>query len=160
MMTDSALATVITSQMRDGIGIVSFARPARLNAMGPTTTPQLRAAVEDLGNRSDVRVVTLCGESRASCTGLDMETGIAPAAISDPAEEMALAMRASADLIWTMRSTTLNGWPASRRTASRPASNSSTRVRPRVCANTLTVRPVRRSSGRPPSTPSRRWLSP
>lgn len=93
----------VTTEVRGRIGVISFARPDRLNALSRATTVQLRDALREMGDRSDIGAVVLRGEGRAFCAGLDLEEGIADPRVPDPIEGMAGAMRTGTEVIWLMR---------------------------------------------------------
>ncbi|GGM89811.1 enoyl-CoA hydratase/isomerase family protein [Dactylosporangium sucinum] len=90
-------------EVRDGVGIVTLARPHRLNAITYTLLVELREALLGLGARDDVRAVVLAGEGRAFCAGLDLEAGLADPALDDPVEAMQAGMEAGAAVTWAIR---------------------------------------------------------
>jgi enoyl-CoA hydratase/carnithine racemase len=59
-------------QVTDGIGWLILQRPAVLNAVNEKMANMFRSRVEELENRSDVRVVVTRGEGRAFCAGSDL----------------------------------------------------------------------------------------
>lgn len=61
-----------TSQ--DGILTVTLARPEKLNAVTPPMLDALRAALDELYERSDLRVMVITGEGRFFTAGIDMST--------------------------------------------------------------------------------------
>ena len=66
MATDVVLSSVI-----DGIGVVSFNRPARHNAVDDELGREWRSAVMHALDDDAVRCVLLCGEGRSFCSGRD-----------------------------------------------------------------------------------------
>jgi 2-(1,2-epoxy-1,2-dihydrophenyl)acetyl-CoA isomerase len=58
---------------REGIARVAFDRPARLNALGDTTTRQLLQACMDAAADPSVRVLVITGEGEAFCAGGDFK---------------------------------------------------------------------------------------
>src|SRR5213592_3767889 len=66
MMVDTVLVSVV-----DGLGTVSFNRPARHNAIDDELARAWRAAVLDVLADDAVRCVVLCGEGPSFCSGRD-----------------------------------------------------------------------------------------
>lgn len=95
---------VVTSEVRDGVGVVSLNRPAYLNALTYDVVAQARNEMRAMGERSDVRAVVLRGEGRAFCAGLDLDAGLGAPEVDDPVEAMNAGMRVGLDLVWVMRS--------------------------------------------------------
>jgi enoyl-CoA hydratase/carnithine racemase len=60
-------------ELSDGVGTFVLARPARLNALTFAVYRELREALDDAGQRDDVRALVLTGEGRAFCSGGDVE---------------------------------------------------------------------------------------
>jgi hypothetical protein len=59
---------------KDGaVARIAFNRPARRNALGDTTTRQLRAACEEAIADGSVRVIVITGEGEAFCAGVDFK---------------------------------------------------------------------------------------
>lgn len=59
---------------KDGaVARIAFNRPARRNALGDTTTRQLRAACEEAIADDSVRVIVITGEGEAFCAGGDFK---------------------------------------------------------------------------------------
>ena len=63
----------IRIEARDGLEILTLARPDALNTLDPTMVAELTAYFEGLHGRKDVRVVLMRGEGRAFCAGLDLK---------------------------------------------------------------------------------------
>ena len=59
-------------ESRDGIGVLTFNRPDRLNACRLQTYRELHAALDEMGREDTVRVLVLRGEGRAFCVGDDL----------------------------------------------------------------------------------------
>lgn len=58
---------------REGVAIVSFNRPDRLNALTERLVDELHEALAALDRDTDCRVVVLTGRGRAFCAGLDLD---------------------------------------------------------------------------------------
>ncbi|HEX9820212.1 MAG TPA: enoyl-CoA hydratase/isomerase family protein [Methylomirabilota bacterium] len=63
----------ILTAIADGIATVTLNRPAQRNAMNGAMLTGLRAAVEDLDARRDVRVVVVRGAGPTFCAGMDLK---------------------------------------------------------------------------------------
>ena len=64
----------ILVDLKDGIGRVTFNRPAIRNPLGPETAGHLNAALDRLEGEADCRVVILTGSGAAFCGGADIKT--------------------------------------------------------------------------------------
>ncbi|NYG59758.1 enoyl-CoA hydratase [Nocardioides daedukensis] len=95
---------VVDTEVRGEVGIVTLARPDRLNALIPESMRQLRRALLDLGERRDVRVIVLRGEGRAFCAGLDLEAGRPDALLETPVEAFTEMMSVAVEVIMAIRS--------------------------------------------------------
>ena len=60
-------------QVADGVGTVTFTRPAKLNALTFEVYADLRDLLGELPHRADVRVLVLTGQGRGFCSGGDVE---------------------------------------------------------------------------------------
>jgi enoyl-CoA hydratase/carnithine racemase len=60
-------------ESRDGVGLLTFNRPARLNACRLQTYRELHAALEEVRQDDAVRVLVLRGAGRAFCVGDDLK---------------------------------------------------------------------------------------
>jgi enoyl-CoA hydratase/carnithine racemase len=60
-------------ELSDGVGTFVLARPTRLNALTFEIYRELREALDETGERDDVRALVLTGEGRAFCSGGDVE---------------------------------------------------------------------------------------
>src|SRR5690348_4643833 len=59
-------------QTNDGIGLIRFNRPEKMNAIGALTRQQLAEAIKQAERDDAVRVVVLTGSGRAFCSGADV----------------------------------------------------------------------------------------
>src|SRR5713101_592403 len=59
-------------QTHDGIGLIRFNRPEKMNAIGALTRQQLSDAIKQAERDDAVRVVVLTGSGRAFCSGADV----------------------------------------------------------------------------------------
>ena len=55
-----------------GVLTVTFTRDAKLNAVSPAMIDGLRAAVDDLGDRDDLKVLVIAAEGRYFTAGIDL----------------------------------------------------------------------------------------
>ncbi len=67
--------TIKVQEREDGISIITFNRPNRLNAMNFQFVEDLRDYLKKLENNLSIQVVILTGEGRAFCSGLDLKEG-------------------------------------------------------------------------------------
>ena len=67
--------TIKVQEREDGISIITFNRPNRLNAMNFQFVEDLQDYLKKLENNLSIRVVILTGEGRAFCSGLDLKEG-------------------------------------------------------------------------------------
>ena len=67
--------TIKVQERKDGISIITFNRPDRLNAINFQFVEDLHDYINKLENNLNIRVVILTGEGRAFCSGLDLEEG-------------------------------------------------------------------------------------
>jgi 2-(1,2-epoxy-1,2-dihydrophenyl)acetyl-CoA isomerase len=58
--------------VEDAIGTVTLNRPAKLNAFANQMRQEIAAAIRELAERDDVRVIVLTGAGRAFCAGADV----------------------------------------------------------------------------------------
>ncbi|MEV8514262.1 enoyl-CoA hydratase/isomerase family protein [Dactylosporangium sp. NPDC051484] len=93
----------MTVEVHGGVGLISIARPDRLNALTSQTTVELRNALLTMDACREVGAVVLRGEGRAFCAGADLEAGIGDTSFSDPVEAMQAGLRHGTDVIWAMR---------------------------------------------------------
>jgi 2-(1,2-epoxy-1,2-dihydrophenyl)acetyl-CoA isomerase len=68
----------------DGIGLIQFNRPEKLNAIGALTRKQLGEAIKEAERDDAVRVVVLTGSGRAFCSGADVTEMVAGAGMRTP----------------------------------------------------------------------------
>jgi len=71
-MSDATLPPLILSEVREGVAIVTFNRPARLNAWAPETGTTYFNLLEQHALDPEVRVILVTGQGRAFCAGADM----------------------------------------------------------------------------------------
>lgn len=64
----------------EGVAEVRLNRPDKLNALDPAMFEALLSVTADLARRPGLRSVVLCGEGRAFCAGLDLQSMMALAA--------------------------------------------------------------------------------
>jgi len=56
----------------NGVLTFTFARDAKLNAVSPAMIDGLRAAVNELGDRDDLKVLVIAAEGRYFTAGIDL----------------------------------------------------------------------------------------
>jgi enoyl-CoA hydratase/carnithine racemase len=56
----------------DGVGVVVLNRPHRMNALSPSTAPEVAEAVASLGAEENIRAIVLTGAGRGFCAGMDL----------------------------------------------------------------------------------------
>ena len=59
--------------VEDGIAWVAFNRPEKRNCMSPKLNRRMKAVLEELEFRDDVRVLVLTGEGEAWTAGMDLK---------------------------------------------------------------------------------------
>jgi len=62
----------VKAHTHDGIGLIRFNRPEKMNAIGALTRQQLAEAIKQAERDDAVRVVVLTGSGRAFCSGADV----------------------------------------------------------------------------------------
>jgi enoyl-CoA hydratase len=67
--------TVVRSEPRPGVALLTLSRPERLNAMSHELVADLHAALDELDADRSCRVVVLTGAGRGFCAGLDLKSG-------------------------------------------------------------------------------------
>jgi enoyl-CoA hydratase/carnithine racemase len=55
------------------VGTLTFTRPAKLNAVSPEMTDEIRSVVSQINDSDDVRVVVITGQGKAFCAGSDIK---------------------------------------------------------------------------------------
>ena len=65
--------STVLCQVTDGVAEVTLNRPEKLNALTAASFAELRAHLESLAARDDVRVLVLSGAGRSFCAGHDLE---------------------------------------------------------------------------------------
>jgi len=90
------MATEVEQQIRvhahDGIGLIQFNRPEKMNAIGALTRRQLGEAIKQAERDDAIRVVVLTGTGRAFSAGADV-TEMAFGDGVRPAEEVGMILR-------------------------------------------------------------------
>jgi enoyl-CoA hydratase/carnithine racemase len=71
--TIAGMSDEILTRVADGIATITLNRPEQRNAMNTALLTGLRAAVDDLDARRDVRVVVVRGAGPAFCAGMDLK---------------------------------------------------------------------------------------
>ncbi|OBI01801.1 enoyl-CoA hydratase [Mycolicibacter nonchromogenicus] len=71
---DGALATdtAVLYDVRDGVGVITFNRPQRLNAWGPEIAAGFYAAIDHAEDDPAVRAIVVTGSGRGFCAGADL----------------------------------------------------------------------------------------
>ncbi|GAA4503355.1 enoyl-CoA hydratase [Actinoallomurus oryzae] len=64
--------SAVTFERRDGVAVVTLARPERLNAVTPAMVEELLAILDRLATDVETRVVVLTGAGRAFTAGMDV----------------------------------------------------------------------------------------
>lgn len=87
--------SLVDSQCRDRVGIVTLNRPEALNAMNSRLRLELAQAIEAMDNDPEVRVLVLTGAGRAFSSGADIKEQVRqeeaqrPASAAGPASDVA-----------------------------------------------------------------------
>jgi enoyl-CoA hydratase len=90
-------------QLRDdGVGVVTFTRPERLNAVTAQSFADLETALRRFGADSGCGAVVLCGEGAAFCAGMDMADS-RPKQDDDPVRLAYDGMRRTVAAVLAMR---------------------------------------------------------
>jgi 2-(1,2-epoxy-1,2-dihydrophenyl)acetyl-CoA isomerase len=103
MVSDAPAPVRVT--VDGGIAEILLDRPAAGNAIDPALATALRAAIEDVTGRDDVRVIVLAASGPAFCVGGDLQFMAARAsdasvALRDLADELHAGLRALAGARW------------------------------------------------------------
>ena len=69
----------ICVEKADGIARLTLARPEQLNALSRPLLGEMIAALDDIRDRGDTRVLVLAGEGRGFSSGADLSSGGSPA---------------------------------------------------------------------------------
>ena len=72
------MSTVLASQPRPGITLLTMNRPERLNAMSYDLVADLHAALDAVADDASCRAVVLTGAGRGFCAGLDLKDFVRP----------------------------------------------------------------------------------
>ena len=62
----------VLTEREDGLAVLTFNRPERLNAIGGTMLPELAEAIPALVGDPQVRAIMITGAGRAFCAGVDI----------------------------------------------------------------------------------------
>ncbi|NYF96940.1 enoyl-CoA hydratase/isomerase family protein [Janibacter cremeus] len=89
MTEDRVRDTAVRVDSSGPVVRITLDGPEQLNALGPTTVPELIRVLEEAGADEQVRAVVLTGEGRAFCVGANL----APGAIGDAQAAMDAAGR-------------------------------------------------------------------
>ncbi|MGB3331882.1 MAG: enoyl-CoA hydratase [Mycobacterium sp.] len=82
-----ATGTAVLYDVRDGVGVITFNRPQRLNAWGPDIAAGLYAAIDHAEADPVVRAIVVTGTGRGFCAGADLAGGSQPGADTVDAAE-------------------------------------------------------------------------
>src|SRR5271166_1100908 len=77
------MALVSLESVRPHISLVTLDNPARLNSMSFALVADLYAAIAEVAEENDCRVVILTGAGRAFCSGLELEHAGSPPGTED-----------------------------------------------------------------------------
>lgn len=67
-----ATDTAVLYDVRDGVGVITFNRPQRLNAWGPEIAAGFYAAIDHAEDDPAVRAIVVTGSGRGFCAGADL----------------------------------------------------------------------------------------
>ena len=67
------MTEVVLSDIQDGVAVLTFNRPDRLNAWTPEMQTRYFDLLDDCAAREDVRAIVLTGAGRGFCAGADMQ---------------------------------------------------------------------------------------
>jgi len=92
----------ITVEVADGAATVTLNRPETLNAFANQMRQELAAAIAELGERDDVRVIVITGAGRGFCAGADVT---ATKQVVDDRDEQAMRdlIQAGRDVVTAIR---------------------------------------------------------
>lgn len=68
----ASISEQVATAVQRGIGTITLHRPERLNALTWTIMDQIRAVIEELCARADVRALVITGAGRGFCAGYDL----------------------------------------------------------------------------------------
>src|SRR5947208_3046817 len=72
LQTLSSPEALVIVQQRDAVRVLTLNRPAALNSFTQALHAQLRAALSDAAEASDVRALVITGAGRGFCAGQDL----------------------------------------------------------------------------------------
>src|SRR5256714_640063 len=84
MATEVEPQTHIEFHTHDGVGLIRFNRPEKMNAIGALTRQQLGEAIKQAERDDAVRVVVLTGSGRAFSSGADVTEMVQGAGMRTP----------------------------------------------------------------------------
>ncbi len=93
----------VTITIDGGIADVRLNRPDKMNALDPAMFEGLNAAIAQLADMKDVRVVVLSGEGKAFCAGLDMASMAGGGSGNDLAKRSHGLANAAQNVAWGWR---------------------------------------------------------
>src|SRR5690348_14119359 len=67
------MSEVVLFEVRDGVALLTFNRPDRLNAWTPELQTRYFDLLDECAGREDVRAIVLTGAGRGFCAGADMQ---------------------------------------------------------------------------------------
>lgn len=98
--------TINFKEVEQGIGLVSFNRPAQLNAINVAMLAEFAELFDYLAQNDSVRVVVITGEGRGFCAGADLSDALAfkdTEAFSEPESYLRIAQERYSNLILGLR---------------------------------------------------------
>jgi enoyl-CoA hydratase len=87
----------------DGVGLVMFNRPERLNAVNGQAFANLEGALRGLGSDNGCGAIVIGGTGRAFCAGMDMAASRSVGEIDDPIRFVYAEMRRTVGAVLAMR---------------------------------------------------------
>ncbi|OBJ75672.1 enoyl-CoA hydratase [Mycobacterium gordonae] len=87
----------------DGVGVITFDRPERLNPLTMQTLCDLERVLRQLGEDSACGAVVITGGDKAFCTGMDLKATDPTSTGGEPIEQVYAVMRRAVSSVLTMR---------------------------------------------------------
>ncbi|PJE22698.1 MAG: enoyl-CoA hydratase [Mycobacterium sp.] len=87
----------------DGVGVIAFDRPERLNPLTMQTLCDLEQVLRQLGEDPACGAVVITGGDKAFCTGMDLKATEPNGAGGEPIEQVYAVMRRAVSSVLTMR---------------------------------------------------------
>lgn len=75
--------SAVLYDVRDGVGVITFNRPQRLNSWGPDIAAGFYAAIDQAEADPEVRAILVTGTGRGFCAGADLGGGTQPGPDTD-----------------------------------------------------------------------------